>query len=50
MLALISGDPYNWVGLMATKKHLFPYGSFSIKVGSEIGFWEDKLLGITTLL
>ena len=34
---------------MATKKFFFPYGSFSIKDGSEIRFWEDKWLGSTTL-
>ena len=34
---------------MATKKFFFPYGSFSIKDGSEIRFWEDTWLGTTTL-
>ena len=34
---------------MATKKYFFPYGSFSIKDGSEIRFWEDKWLGNTAL-
>jgi hypothetical protein len=34
---------------MATKKHFFAYGSFSIRDGSEIHFWEDKWLGTTTL-
>jgi hypothetical protein len=34
---------------MATKKHFFRLGSFSIKDGSEIRFWEDKWLGNTTL-
>ena len=34
---------------MATKKFFSPYGSFSIKNGSEIRFWEDKWLGNTTL-
>src|SRR5207237_3731232 len=34
---------------MATKKHFFRYGSFNIKDGSEIRFWEDKWLGNTTL-
>ena len=43
------GDSHFWAGLMATKKFLFPYGSFSIKDGSEIRFWEDRWLGTTTL-
>ena len=34
---------------MATKKYFFPYGSFSIKDGSEIRFWEDKWLDNATL-
>ena len=34
---------------MATKKHVFPHGSFSIKDGSQIRFWEDKWLGNNTL-
>ena len=44
-----AGDSHFWAGLMATKKFFFPYGSFSIKDGSEIRFWEDKWLGDTTL-
>ena len=36
------GDSHFWAGLMAVKKHLFCFGSFAIKDGSEIGFWEDK--------
>jgi hypothetical protein len=27
-----------WAGIMATKKHFFPYGSLSIRDGSEIRF------------
>jgi hypothetical protein len=34
---------------MAMKKFFFPYGSFSIKDGSEIRFLEDKWLGNATL-
>jgi hypothetical protein len=34
---------------MATKKHFFGLGTFSIKDGSEIRFWEDKWLGTTSL-
>jgi hypothetical protein len=34
---------------MAMKKHFFGHGTFSIKVGSEVRFWEDKWLGNATL-
>jgi hypothetical protein len=34
---------------MATKKHFFGHGKFSIKDGSEVRFWEDKWLSATTL-
>jgi hypothetical protein len=44
-----SGDSYFWVRLMAMKKYFFGLGSFSIKDGSEIRFWEDKCLGNVTL-
>jgi hypothetical protein len=43
------GDSHFWTGLMATKKHFFGHGNFSIKDGSEVHFWEDKWLGTTTL-
>jgi hypothetical protein len=43
------GDSHFWAGLMATKKFFFNLGSFSIKDGSEIRFWEDKWLGNATL-
>ena len=43
------GDSHFWAGLMATKKLFFPHGSFSIRDGSEIRFWEDKWLGQSTL-
>jgi hypothetical protein len=43
------GDSHFWAGLMTTKKYFFPHGSFIIKDGSEIRFWEDKWLGNTTL-
>jgi hypothetical protein len=42
-------DSHFWAGGMATKKHFFPHGCFSIGDGSEIRFWEDKWLGTTTL-
>jgi hypothetical protein len=42
------GDSHFWAGLMA-KKFFFGLGSFSIKDGSEIRFWEDKWLRNATL-
>jgi hypothetical protein len=38
------GDSHFWAGLMASKKIFFPYGTFSIKDGSQIRFWEDTWL------
>jgi hypothetical protein len=43
------GDCHFLAGLIATKKYFFRHGTFSIKDGSEISFWEDKWLGNTTL-
>jgi hypothetical protein len=43
------GDSHFWAGLMSTKKHFFPHGSFNIRDGSEIRFWEDKWLGHSSL-
>jgi hypothetical protein len=34
---------------MATKKEFFGYGTFLIKDGSKVRFWEDKWLGATSL-
>ena len=42
-------DSYFWAGLMSMNKFFFPFGSFSIKDGSEIRFLEDTWLGNTTL-
>jgi hypothetical protein len=43
------GDSHFWAGLMATKKFFFGHGSFLIRDGSEIRFWEDKWLGNASL-
>jgi hypothetical protein len=43
------GDSHFWAGLMAIKKFFFGLGSFSIKDGSEVRFWEDKWLGNASL-
>jgi hypothetical protein len=42
-------DSHLWASIIATKNHFFPFGSFSIKDGSKIRFWEEKWLGNTTL-
>ena len=39
------GDSHFWAGLMHTKNSFFRYGTFLIKDGSEIRFWEDTWLG-----
>jgi hypothetical protein len=43
------GESHFRVGFMSTKKYFFGLGSFSIKYGSKIRFWEDKWLGNVTL-
>lgn len=43
------GNSHFWKKLMAAKKHLFRFGSFAIKDGSEIRLWQDKWLGNATL-
>jgi hypothetical protein len=43
------GDSHFWASITATKKYFFPFGSFSIRNGAEIRFWEDRWLGTTTL-
>ena len=43
------GDSHFWAGLMAAKKHLFRFGSFAIRDGSEVRFWEDIWLGNASL-
>jgi hypothetical protein len=42
-------DSHFWDGLMAMKTTFFSHGTFSIRDGSEIMFWENKWLGTTTL-
>jgi hypothetical protein len=43
------GDSHFWDGLMAMKKFFFRYGTFSIKDGLQIHFWEDSWLGNSPL-
>jgi hypothetical protein len=42
-------DTHFWAGLMAMKKFFFRYGTFLIKDGSQIRFWEDSWLGNSPL-
>jgi hypothetical protein len=44
------GDSHFWAGLMYAKKYFFRHGSFLIKDGSEIRFWEDFWLGNLPLM
>jgi hypothetical protein len=39
------GDSQFWTGLMNAKPDFLQYGSFQIKNGRQIRFWEDKWLG-----
>lgn len=34
---------------MTARKHHFRFGSFTVKDGSELRFWEEKWLGNATL-
>ena len=43
------GDSHFWAGLMHVKNSFFRFGSFLIRDGSEIRFWEDTWLGNTPL-
>ena len=43
------GDSQFWSGLMKVKSEFFQYGSFILKDGTQIRFWEDKWLGNTPL-
>jgi hypothetical protein len=38
------GDSHFWAGLMATKNVFFRHGTFSIRNGAQIRFWEDAWL------
>jgi hypothetical protein len=44
-----SGDSHFWAGLMKVKNEFLKFGTFTIKDGSQIRFWEDKWLGNRTL-
>jgi hypothetical protein len=41
---LKSGDSHFWAGFMKVKNDFLKFGTFTIKDGSQIRFWEDKWL------
>jgi hypothetical protein len=43
------GDSHFWSGLMKVKSDFLRFGSFSIKNGTQIRFWEDQWLGTSPL-
>jgi hypothetical protein len=43
------GDSHFWTSLMKVKQDFLPFGTFTIKNGSQIRFWEDIWLGTTAL-
>jgi hypothetical protein len=43
------GDSHFWAGLMKVKQDFLCFGTFTIKNGSQIRFWEDIWLGTTPL-
>ena len=40
-----SGDSHFWASLMKVKRDVLRFGTFIIKDGSEVRFWEDIWLG-----
>ncbi|VAH70650.1 unnamed protein product [Triticum turgidum subsp. durum] len=42
------GDSHFWSGLMKAKELFFQFGTFSVRDGSQVRFWEDTWLGNTT--
>ena len=44
-----SGDSHFWASLMKVKNDFLKFGSFIIKDGSQIRFWEDVWLGNRSL-
>lgn len=39
------GDSHFWGGLMGIKNHFLNLGSFALKNGTQVSFWEDTWLG-----
>jgi hypothetical protein len=44
-----NGDSHFWASLMKAKREFLHFGTFIIRDGSQIRFWEDKWLGSATL-
>ncbi len=44
-----AGDSHFWTSLMKVKQDFLRFGSFRIRDGSQIRFWEDKWLGNASL-
>ena len=44
-----NGDSHLWSSLMKVKREFFRFGSFIVKDGTQVHFWEDKWLGNSSL-
>ena len=44
-----NGDSHFWASLMKTKQEFLKFGTFIVKDGSQVRFWEDRWLGNITL-
>ena len=44
------GDSHFWSGVMKAKEFFFQFGTFSVRDGSQVRFWEDTWLGTTPLM
>jgi hypothetical protein len=44
-----NGDSHFWSSLIKVKRDFFRFGSFIVKDGTQVRFWEDKWLGNSSL-
>jgi hypothetical protein len=44
-----NGDSHFWASLMKVKREFLRFGTFKVKDGTQVRFWEDKWLGNATL-
>ena len=44
------GDSHFWSGVMKAKEFFFQFGTFSVRDGSQVRFWEDTWLGNNSLM
>ena len=44
-----NGDSHFWASLMKTKQEFLKFGTFIVKDGSQVRFWEDRWIGNITL-